>query len=68
MRPGSLAAQPLGVIAGRDEQQGGGVGADAVEAEQAGGTGGDERDDEVTECSIPCLQEPCAPPGSRSRT
>ena len=47
MRPGSLTAQPLRVIPGGDQQQGSGVGADAVQGEQAGGTGGDERNDEL---------------------
>jgi hypothetical protein len=49
VRPGSLAAQPLRLISGRDEQQGCGVRTDAAEAEQARGAGGDERDDEVIE-------------------
>jgi len=37
------------VIPGRDQQQGGSAGAGTVAAEQAGGTGGDQRDDEVIE-------------------
>jgi hypothetical protein len=46
VHPGGLAAQPLRVVPG-DEQQRGGVRADAVEAEQAGCAGGDQRDDKV---------------------
>jgi hypothetical protein len=37
------------MVARGDEEQGGGVGAGAVEAEQAGCAGGDERDDQVVE-------------------
>ena len=37
VRPGGLAAQPLRVVPGRDQEQGGGVGADPVQGEQAGG-------------------------------
>ena len=47
VRPGGLRAQPLRVISGGDQEQGGGVGADAVQGEQAGGTSGDERGDEL---------------------
>ena len=61
MRPGGLAAQPLGVIPGRDQQQGRGIGADAVEAEQAGGAGGHERDDEVIEPLELAVEELHAP-------
>ena len=45
--PGGLAAQPAGVVPGRDEQQRRGVRADAVKAEQAGGPGRHERDYEL---------------------
>ena len=45
VRPGGLAAQPLGVVSRRDEQQRRGVRPDSVEGEQAGGAGGDQRDD-----------------------
>jgi hypothetical protein len=47
VRPGGLAAQPLGVVSRRDEQQRRGVRPDSVEGEQAGGAGGDQRDDEL---------------------
>ena len=47
VRPGRLAAQPLRVVPGGDQEQGGGVGADPVQGEQAGGPGGDERGDEL---------------------
>jgi hypothetical protein len=49
VRPGRLAAQPPGVISGRDEQQRRGAGADPVEGEQAGGMRGDQRDDELVQ-------------------
>src|SRR5258708_7289057 len=35
VRPGGFGAEPVGVVAGRDEQHGGGVRADAEQAEQA---------------------------------
>jgi len=47
MRPGRLGPQPCGVVCGGDQEQGGGVGAGAVQGEQAGGAGGDERDDQL---------------------
>ena len=62
MRPGRLAAQPPGVIPGRDEQQRRGVGADPVEGEQPGGMGGHERDDELVEALKLAVQELRAPP------
>ena len=49
MRPGRLGPQPCGVVSGGDQEQGGGVGADAVQGEQAGGAGGDERDDQLVQ-------------------
>src|SRR5580704_19269704 len=61
VRPGGLAAQPLRVIPGRDQQQGRSVRADAVKAEQAGGAGGDERDDEVIEPVQLAVEELDAP-------
>ena len=61
VRPGGLAAQPLRVIPGRDQQQGRSVRADAVKAEQAGGAGGDERDDEVIEPVELAVEELHAP-------
>ena len=62
MRPGRLAAQPAGVISGRDEQQRRGVGADPVEGEQAGGMGGHQRDYELVQALELAVQEPGAPP------
>ena len=47
VRPGSLRPQPPGVVAGGDQQHGGGVRADAVPGEQAGGAGGHQRHDEL---------------------
>src|SRR5215470_19563946 len=49
VRPGSLRPQPPGVVPGRDQQHGGGVRADAVEGEQAGGAGGHQRDDQLVQ-------------------
>ncbi len=47
MRPGGLAAQPLGVVSRRDEQERCCVGADPVEGEEAGGMRCYEGDDEL---------------------
>jgi hypothetical protein len=49
------------VIPGRDQQQGRSVRADAVKPEQAGGAGGDERDDEVIEPVELAVEELHAP-------
>ena len=49
MRPGSLTAQPLRVVPGRDQQQGGGVRADAAAAEQTRRADSDERDDQLVQ-------------------
>ncbi len=57
VRPGGLAAQPLRVVPGGDQQQGGGIGADAVQAEQARRAGGDQRDDELIEAPELGVQE-----------
>ena len=62
MRPGRLAAQPPGVVPGRDEQQRRGAGADPVQGEQAGGAGGDQRDDELVQAGELAVQELGAPP------
>ncbi len=61
VRPGGLAAQPPGVVSRRDEQQRRGVGPDPVEAEQPGGTGGDQGDDELVEALELAVQEHRAP-------
>ena len=68
VRPGGLAAQPLGVVSGGDEQQGGGVRADPVEAEQAGRAGGDQRDDEVIQPADLGAGNSTRRPSSRSAT
>jgi len=44
--------EPPWVVAGGDQENGGGVGADALQGEQAGSAGGDERDDELVECDL----------------
>jgi hypothetical protein len=49
------------MIPGGDEQQGGGVGADAAEAEQARRADGDERDDQVVQPPGLCAGELHAP-------
>ena len=42
VRPGGFGADPFGVVTGGDEEDGGGVDADAVEREEAGGRVGYE--------------------------
>ena len=49
MRPGGFAAKPLWTVAGGDEEQRGGVGANAVQSERAGCMRGDERDEQFVE-------------------
>ena len=61
MRPGGLAAQPVWVVPGGDEQQRRGVGADPVEGEQPGGAGGGERADELVEALELAVEELRAP-------
>jgi hypothetical protein len=51
VRPGGFGRQPAGVVPGGDEQHRGGVRADAEGAEQAGGAGGDQRDDQLVEAA-----------------
>ena len=41
VRPGGLGAKTLGVVPGGDQEKRGGVGADAVQGDQAGGVPGD---------------------------
>ena len=55
-------------VPGGDQQQGGGVRADAVEAEQARREGGDERDDEVIQPPDLGIEELHSPASSRSAT
>ena len=61
VRPGRLAAQPLRVVPGRDQEQGGGVGADTMQGEQPGGTSGDERGDELIQALELPVEELRAP-------
>ena len=66
VRPGRLGAQPLGVVARGDQEQGGGIGADAVQREQARGAGGDQRDDERIEAHELPPRNSARRPSSRS--
>jgi hypothetical protein len=58
---GGLTAQPLRVVTGGDEQQGGSIRADAVKAEQARCAGGDQRDDQLVQAGGLVLEELHAP-------
>jgi hypothetical protein len=49
VRPGGLGAESSGVVPGGDEQQRRRVGADPVQAQQPGGAGGDQGDDELVQ-------------------
>ena len=49
------------VVPGGDQEQGGGVGADTVQGEQAGGTSGDERGDELIQALELAVEELRAP-------
>jgi len=66
MRPSRLAAQPPGVIPGRDEQQRHGARAGPVDGEQPRGTGGHQRDDELVQPLELAVQELARRPSSRS--
>src|ERR1035441_8798629 len=57
MRPGGLGAEPLGVVPGGDQEQRGGVRADAVQGHQAGGVPGDQGHDERIEADDLAVQE-----------
>jgi hypothetical protein len=61
MGPGRFGAKPLGVVAGDDEEHGGGVGADAVDGEEAWGVQRDEGDDELVEADELSVEELGAP-------
>ncbi len=61
VRPGGLGAEPLMVIPGGDREQRGGVRADAVEGEQAGGAGSDEGDDQLVQALELAIGELGAP-------
>jgi hypothetical protein len=50
------------VVPGRDQEQGGGVRADAVQGEQGRGAGGHQRDDELVEALELAGWELGAPP------
>jgi hypothetical protein len=62
VRPGGLRAQPLRVVPGRDQQQRGGIGADAVQGKQDRGAGSDEGNDELVQAIGLPVEELCAPP------
>src|SRR5215470_2949550 len=57
VRPGSLGAQPLGMVARGDQQHGRGVGADAVEREQARRAGRHQGNDQLIEAGLLAVQE-----------
>ncbi len=61
VRPGGLGPQPLGVVPGGDQEQRGGVGADAVQGDQAGSVACDERADQVIKAAELGVQELGAP-------
>ena len=53
MRERCFAVEPVGVVAGGDEQGGGGLGADAVAGDERGGGGGHEgTEDGVDACDL----------------
>ena len=55
-----------GMVARRDQQQRGGVRVDAVQGEQARGTGGDEGDDELVQALELAVENSVRRPSSRS--
>ena len=57
VRPRAFAAQPLRVIPGGDQQQRGGIRADAVQGEQARRAGGDQRADQLAQAVQLGVQE-----------
>jgi hypothetical protein len=62
-RPGDFGAEPVRVVPGGDQQQQcSGLRADAVESEQPGGAGGDERADQLVQALHLAIQELCAAP------
>jgi hypothetical protein len=61
MREGSLGAQPLGVVAGGDQQLPGGVDPDPRQGQQGGGGRGDQRPElavELVEFGLELLPAP----------
>ena len=54
------------VVPGRDQEQGGGVRADAVQGEQGWGAGGHQGDDELVEAPELAVEESARRPSSRS--
>jgi hypothetical protein len=62
VRPGGLGPQPLGVVPSGDEQDRGGVGADAVQGDQARSMTGDQGPDEVIQALDLAAGELGAPP------
>ena len=57
VRPGSLGAQPLGMVARGNQQHRRGVGADAIQREQARGAGGHQGNDDLIEAGQLAVQE-----------
>jgi hypothetical protein len=60
VRPGRLGPQPVRVVPGRDQEQGGGVRADAVQGEQG-------RARAVTRGTMSSSRRPSWPPGNSAR-
>ena len=67
MGPGRLRAQPLGVVAGSDEQGGGRVGTDAAERQEHGRGGEEEGSDELVEPGDLGIEEPDSMRQARDR-
>ena len=68
MRPRALAAQPFGMVPGGDQQQRGGIRADAEQAEQARRAGGDQRADQLIQAADLGAGNWTRLPSSRSAT
>ena len=68
VRPGGLAAQPPGMIPGRDEQQRRSARAEPIYGEQARGMGGYQRDDELVQALELAAANCARRPSSRSAT
>jgi hypothetical protein len=57
VRPGGFGSEPFGVVPGGDQEQRGGVRADAVQGDQAGGVPGNQGHDERIEADDLAVQE-----------
>ena len=68
VHPGRLAAEPPGVIPGRDEQQRRRAGAEPVHGEEARGAGSYQRDDELVQAAELAAANRTRRPSSRSAT